>query len=196
MGPLDIFITLAQSWPGSSTNQGVLHTPQIPRTETSSSITVWILKTNKQTNKEMFRFSLDTFWPNFKYTKWGRYISHTWLLSRDGSQRRGVGMILFPVELKLSSSQKVTVRNDCGSHRCLHLSDLGSPDIGRGRRKWSQMIGGGTPNGSRVPFPSTEEVQKKNSFWTSLVADGRQPFHSGLKTKDWDMRDLSLSSQH
>ena len=47
-----------------------------------------------------------------------------------------VGMILsLPVELKLSSSQKVTVRNDCGSHRCLHLSDLGSPDIGRGRRK-------------------------------------------------------------
>ena len=48
-----------------------------------------------------------------------------------------VGMILSPppVELKLSSSQKVTVRNECGSHRCSHLSDLGSPDIGRGRRK-------------------------------------------------------------
>ena len=66
-----------------------------------------------------------------------------------------------PVELKLSSSQKVTVRNECGSHRCLHLSDLGSPDIGRGRRKWSQMIGGGTPNGSGVPFPSTEVNTKK-----------------------------------
>ena len=79
----------------------------------------------------------------------------------------------LPVELKLSSSQKVTVRNDCGSHRCLHLSDLGSPDIGRGRRKWSQMIGGGTPNGSGVPFPSTEVKTKKGSFWATLVADGR-----------------------
>ena len=78
-----------------------------------------------------------------------------------------------PVELKLSSSQKVTVRNECGSHRCLHLSDLGSPDIGRGRRKWSQMIGGGTPNESGVPFPSTEVNTKKGSFWATLVADGR-----------------------
>ena len=43
--------------------------------------------------------------------------------------------VMAHVELKLSSSPKVTVRNDCGSHRCLHLSDLGSPDIGRGRRK-------------------------------------------------------------
>ena len=78
-----------------------------------------------------------------------------------------------PVELKLSSSQKVTVRNECGSHRCSHLSDLGSPDIGRGKRKWSQMIGGGTPNGSGVPFPSTEVNTKKGSFWATLVADGR-----------------------
>ena len=47
-----------------------------------------------------------------------------------------VGMILPPpVELTLSSSQKVTVMRECGSHRCSHLSDLGSPDIGRGRRK-------------------------------------------------------------
>ena len=47
-----------------------------------------------------------------------------------------VGMILPPpVELKLSSSQKVTVRKECGSRRCSHLSDLGSPDIGRGKRK-------------------------------------------------------------
>ena len=46
-----------------------------------------------------------------------------------------VGMILPPpVELKLSSSQKVTVRRTCGSRRCLHLSDLGSPDIGRGKK--------------------------------------------------------------
>ena len=63
-------------------------------------------------------------------------IGDPFVLSRDGSRRRGGGNdTLPPVELKLSSSQKVTVRNDCGSHRCLHLSDLGSPDIGRGRRK-------------------------------------------------------------
>ena len=78
-----------------------------------------------------------------------------------------------PVELKLSSSQKVTVWNECGSYRCSHLSDPGSPDIGRGKRKWSQMIGGGTPNGSGVPFPSTEVNTKKGGFWASLVADGR-----------------------
>ena len=45
-----------------------------------------------------------------------------------------VGMIPPPVELKLSSSQKVTAMRECGSHRCLHLSDLGSPDIGRGKK--------------------------------------------------------------
>ena len=76
-----------------------------------------------------------------------------------------VGMILPPVELTLSRSQKVTVKRECGSHRCSHLSDLGSPDIGRGRRKGSQMIGGGGPqNGSGVPFPSTEVNTKKGSF--------------------------------
>ena len=57
------------------------------------------------------------------------------LLSRDGSRKRGGGNdTLSPVELKLSSSQKVTVMRECGSHRCLHLSDLGSPDIGRGKK--------------------------------------------------------------
>ena len=106
------------------------------------------------------------------------------ILSRDGSRRRGGGNDTPPpVELTLSSSQKVTVMRECGSHRCSHLSDLGSPDIRRGRRKWSQMIGGGTPNGSGVPFPSTEVNTKKGSFWATLVADGRQPFYSGLKTK-------------
>ena len=87
-----------------------------------------------------------------------------------------------PVELKLSSSQKVTVRNECGSHRCSHLSDLGSPDIGRGRRKWSQMIGGGTPNGSGVPFPSTEVNTKKGSFLGN--ARGRRTIAILLRAKD------------
>ena len=103
----------------------------------------------------------------FKY-----YLDHatvTWWLT----ETRRWEWYSPPVELKLSSSQKVTVRNECGSHRCSHLSDLGSPDIGRGRRKWSQMIGGGTPNGSGVPFPSTEVNTKKGSFWATLVGDGR-----------------------
>ena len=54
---------------------------------------------------------------------------------------------------------------------------------------------GGASNGSRVPFPSTEGKYKKKNrvFWTSLMADGRQPFHSGLKTKDWDTRDSKTS---
>ena len=64
-----------------------------------------------------------------------------------------VRMILSPVELTLSSSQKVTVRRECGSRRCSHLSDLGSPDIGRGKRK--------KPNDWRGPqtevgFPSPQ----------------------------------------
>ena len=87
-----------------------------------------------------------------------------------------------PVELKLSSSQKVTVRNECGSHRCSHLSDLGSPDIGRGKRKWSQMIGGGTPNGSGVPFPSTEVNTKKGKFLGK--SRGRRTIAILLRAKD------------
>ena len=75
-----------------------------------------------------------------------------------------VGMIP-PVELTLSSSQKVTVRNDCGSHRCLHLSDLGSPDIGRGRRKmkpndWREPQ---TEVGS--PSPQRKENTKKKGVF-------------------------------
>ena len=90
------------------------------------------------------------------------------------------------VELKFSSSQKVTVRNDYGSHRCLHLSDLGSPDIGRGRRKWSQMIGGGTPNGSRVPFPSTEKYKKSSQFLDK--SRGRRTTAISLRAKDKRLR--------
>ena len=87
-----------------------------------------------------------------------------------------------PVELTLSRSQKVTVMRECGSHRCSHLSDLGSLDIGRGRRKWSQMIGGGTPNGSGVPFPSTEVNKKKREFLSN--ARGRRTIAILLRAKD------------
>ena len=94
-------------------------------------------------------------------------------MSRDGSRKRGGGNdTLSLVELKLSSSQKVTVMRECGSHRCLHLSDLGSPDIGRGKKNEAKWLAGAS-NGSGVPFPSTEVNTKKVSFWTSLVADGR-----------------------
>ena len=47
----------------------------------------------------------------------------------------------------------MTVRRECGSRRCSHLSDLGSPDIGRGKKKEAKWLAG-TPNGSGVPFPS------------------------------------------
>ena len=75
-------------------------------------------------------------------------------MSRDSSRRRrGKNDTLPPVELTLSSSQKVTVRRECGSRRCSHLSDLGSPDIGREKKKEAKWLAG-TPNGSGVPFPS------------------------------------------
>ena len=75
-------------------------------------------------------------------------------VSRDTSRRRrGKNDTIPPVELTLFSSQKVTVRRECGSRRCSHLSDLGSPDIGRGKKKEAKWLAG-TPNGSGVPFPS------------------------------------------
>ena len=58
-----------------------------------------------------------------------------------------VGLILSSRIERVSSSQKVTVRKECGSRRCSHLRDLGSPD-----------------NGSGVPFPSAEVRHKKASF--------------------------------
>ena len=64
-----------------------------------------------------------------------------------------VGMIPPPVELTLSSSQKVTVRRECGSRRCSHLSDLGSPDIGRGKKNEANDWRG--PQ-TEVGFPSPQ----------------------------------------
>ena len=65
-----------------------------------------------------------------------------------------VGMILTPpVELTLSRSQKVTVRRECGSRRCSHLSDLGSPDIGRGKKNEANDWRG--PQ-TEVGFPSPQ----------------------------------------
>ena len=70
------------------------------------------------------------------------------------------------VELALSSSQKVTVRKECGSRRgdqVFAFSDLRSPDIGRGKReKPNDWLG--PQNGSGAPFPSAEVKDKKVSL--------------------------------
>ena len=55
----------------------------------------------------------------------------------------------------------------------------------KGKEKMKPNDWRGTPNGSGVPFPSTKKYKKK-SFWTSLVADGRQPF--SLRAKDKRLR--------
>ena len=93
-----------------------------------------------------------------------------------------VGMILPPpVELTLSSSQKVTVRRECGSRRCSHLSDLGSPDIGRGKRKWSQMIGG-DPKRKWGSLPLSGSKYKKERFLSK--SRGRRTIAILLRAKD------------
>ena len=51
----------------------------------------------------------------------------------------------------------------------------------KGKEKWSQMIGGGTPNGSGVPFPSAE-VNTKNEFLSN--ARGRRTIAILLRAKD------------
>ena len=93
-----------------------------------------------------------------------------------------VGMIPPPVELTLSSSQKVTVMRECGSHRCSHLSDLGSPDIGRGRRKWSQMIGGGDPKRKWGSLPLNGSKYKTREFLSK--SGGRRTIAILLRAKD------------
>ena len=69
-------------------------------------------------------------------------------------------------ESALSSSQKVTVKRECESRRgdqVFALSDLRSPDIGRGKReKPNDWLG--PQNGSGAPFPSAEVNSKKSVF--------------------------------
>ena len=71
----------------------------------------------------------------------------------------------------------MTVRRECGSRRCSHLSDLGSPDIGRGKKKEAKWLAG-TPNGSGVLFPS-EVVRKFLS-----KSRGRRTIAILLRAKD------------
>ena len=65
--------------------------------------------------------------------------------------------------------------------RCSHLSDLRSPDIGRGKReKPNDWLG--PQNGSGVPFPSAEVNSKKSSFLSK--ARGRRTIAILLRVKD------------
>ena len=95
-----------------------------------------------------------------------------------------------PVELTLSRSQKVTVRRECGSRRCSHLSDLGSPDIGRGKRKWSQMIGG-DPKRKWGSLPLSGSKYKK-VFLSN--ARGRRTIAILLRAKDKRLRHEGLQN--
>ena len=80
----------------------------------------------------------------------------------------------------------------------LALSDLRSPDIGRGKReKPNDWLG--PQNGSGAPFPSAEVKDKNVSFWAGFIA-GRRTIAILLRAEDkkinWDMRDPSPSSQY
>ena len=77
------------------------------------------------------------------------------------------------------------------------LSELRSPDIGRGKReKPNDWLG--PQNGSGVPFPSAEVKDKKSEFLSK--ARGRRTIAILLRAEDkkinWDMRDTSPSSQY
>ena len=77
------------------------------------------------------------------------------------------------------------------------LSELRSPDIGRGKReKPNDWRGPQTEVG--VPFPSAEVRDKKVSFLSK--ARGRRTIAILLRAEDkkinWDMRDPSPSSQY
>ena len=90
--------------------------------------------------------------------------------------RREIKLLLLVFELTVSSRQKQwPLRKECGSHRgdqVLALSNLRSPDTGRGKReKPNDWLG--PQNGSGAPFPSAEVKDKKYSFWAGFVASGR-----------------------
>ena len=90
--------------------------------------------------------------------------------------RREIKLLLLVFELTVSSHQKKwPLRKECGSHRgdqVLALSNLWSPDTGRGKReKPNDWLG--PQNGSGAPFPSAEVKDKKDSFWAGFVASGR-----------------------
>ena len=87
--------------------------------------------------------------------------------------KREIKLLLLVFELTVS--KKWLLRKECGSHRgdqVLALSNLRSPDTGRGKReKPNYWLG--LQNRSGAPFPSAEVKDKKNSFWAGFVASGR-----------------------
>ena len=96
--------------------------------------------------------------------------------------------------------KKVTVKKECRSQRgyqqMLVLSNLRSPDTGRGgREKPNDWLG--PQNGSGDSFPSAEIESKKGSYWKGLVADRPIAIYSGWKRQKHilDTRDPSSSSQ-
>ena len=127
----------------------------------------------------------------------------TKVLSRDSSRRqRGKTDTILPyLNWQYQAVKQVTVRKECGSRRgdqVFVLSDLRSPDIGRGKReKPNDWLG--PQSGSGAPFPSAEVNKKKLSFWAGFIA-GRRTIAILLRAEDkkinWDMRDPSPSSQY
>ena len=98
-------------------------------------------------------------------------------VSRDSPRRRRGKTITTPriwID-SIKPSKKWPLRKNIG-HRgdkqMLVLSDLRSPDTGRGKReKPNDWLG--PQNGSGAPFPSAEVKDKKKSFWAGFVASGR-----------------------
>ena len=98
-------------------------------------------------------------------------------MSRDSPRRRRGKTITTPriwID-SIKPSKKWPLRKNVG-HRgdkqMLVLSDLRSPDTGRG--KWEKPNDWlGPQNGSGAPFPSAEVKDKKNSFWAGFVESGR-----------------------
>ena len=109
------------------------------------------------------------------------------ILSRDSSRRRRgkTNTILPYLNWQYQAVKQVTVRKECGSRRgdqVFALSDLRSPDIGRGKReKPNDWLG--PQNGSGAPFPSAEVNRKKLSFWAGFIT-GRRTIAILLRVKD------------
>ena len=83
----------------------------------------------------------------------------------------------------------MTVRRECGSRRCSHLSDLGSPDIGRGKKKEAKWLAG-TPNGSggSLPLRGSKGVFEQRSWQTD-----DSHFTPGKRQKtNWDTKDSKI----
>ena len=77
----------------------------------------------------------------------------------------------------------MTVRRECGSRRCSHLSDLGSPDIGRGKKNEANDWGGPKRKWGSLPL-SGSKAQKKVVRKFLSNARGRRTIAILLRAKD------------